>query len=96
MPTWFDTHAHLDDFHAAGTLPAGLARAQSAGVTRICAMGGSPAANALAAQLASENPTTLIAAVGLDRDQTTTPPDLPALRDLAASSPNTIEPLPPL
>ena len=90
MLTWFDTHAHLDDFHAAGTLPAVLARAAAAGVTRICAMGGSPSANTLAARLAAENPTTLIAAVGLDRDQSSTPPDLPALRDLAQSSPATI------
>ena len=83
MPTWFDTHAHLDDFAAAGTLDAVLARAAAAGVTRICAMGGSPAANALAARLAAERPETLVAAVGLDRDQSATPPDLPALRDLA-------------
>ena len=90
MPTWFDTHAHLDDFAADGTLDAVLDHAASAGVTRICAMGGSPAANALAARLAVERPDTLVAAVGLDRDQSTTPPDLPALRDLAQSSPATI------
>ena len=83
MPTWFDTHAHLDDFAADGTLDAVLHRAAAAGVTRICAMGGSPAANALAARLAAERPETLVAAVGLDRDQSATPPDLPALRDLA-------------
>jgi TatD DNase family protein len=90
MPTWFDTHAHLDDFAAAGTLDAVLARAAAAGVTRICAMGGSPSANALASRLAAERPATLVAAVGLDRDQSATPPDLPALRDLAQSSPATI------
>jgi TatD DNase family protein len=90
MPTWFDTHAHLDDFAADGTLDAVLKRAAAVGVTRICAMGGSPAANALAARLAAERPETLVAAVGLDRDQSTTPPDLPALRDLAQSSPATI------
>ena len=38
MPTWFDTHAHLDDFAADGTLDAVLSRAAAAGVTRICAM----------------------------------------------------------
>ena len=90
MPPWFDTHAHLDAFAADGTLDAVLARAAAAGVTRICAMGGSPAANALAARLAAERPETLVAAVGLDRDQSATPPDLPALRDLATSSPATI------
>ena len=90
MPVWFDTHAHLDGFAADGTLDAVLSRAAGAGVTRICAMGGSPAANALAARLAAGRPDTLVAAVGLDRDQTATPPDLPALRDLATSSPATI------
>ena len=90
MPTWFDTHAHLDDFAADGTLDAVLSRAAAAGVTRICAMGGNPAANALAARLAAERPETLVAAVGLDRDQSATPPDLPALRGLAQSSPATI------
>ena len=30
MPTWFDTHAHLDDFAADGTLDAVFSRAAAA------------------------------------------------------------------
>ena len=83
MPHWYDTHAHLDDFAAAGTLDAVLARAAAAGVTRVCAMGGSPDANRLAVRLATDRPETLVAAVGYDRDLAAASPDPAELRDLA-------------
>ncbi|MBR3581938.1 MAG: TatD family hydrolase [Kiritimatiellae bacterium] len=85
MPLWYDTHAHLDDFAAAGTLDAVLARAAAAGVTRVCAMGGSPDANRLAVRLATDRPETLVAAVGYDRDLAAASPDPAELRDLAQS-----------
>ena len=83
MPHWYDTHAHLDDFAAVGTLDAVLSRAAAAGVTRVCAMGGSPDANRLAVRLATDRPETLVAAVGYDRDLAAASPDLAELRDLA-------------
>ena len=86
MPTWFDTHAHLDDFAADGTLDAVLSRAAAAGVTRICAMGGSPGANRLAVLLAHGHPEIPVAAIGYDRDLAAASPDLAEIRDLARDS----------
>ena len=80
---WFDTHAHLDGFAAAGNLAAVLNRAANAGVTQICAIGGSPAANDLAVRLAQEYPAQLHAAVGYDRDQAKLPSHNTTLTTLA-------------
>jgi TatD DNase family protein len=79
----FDTHAHFDTFAADGSLPAVLERAAAAGVARICAMGGNPAANDLAARLAAEQPETFVAAVGWDRDQLDPRRDAAALAEWA-------------
>ena len=86
---WFDTHAHLDGFAAEGRVPEILARAAAAGVTHICAVGGTPAGNDCAVQLARQHPGHLHAAVGLDRDQAERPRDAEAsaaLAELAADS----------
>jgi TatD DNase family protein len=77
--TWVDTHAHLDDAARDGTLDAVLARADAAGVSRVVAVGGNPASNALAASLAAARPGRVFAAAGLDRDQAGAAPDVDAL-----------------
>ncbi len=64
---YFDTHVHFDTLAASGELPAALARARAAGVTRMLAMGGTPKGNALALDLAAREPGVL-ASVGLDRE----------------------------
>lgn len=77
----FDTHAHFNGFVSDGTVPAVLARAQAAGVERICAVGSSEAANELVVRLATEHPDLLVASVGYDRDQTGKPHDLGKLAE---------------
>lgn len=64
-----DSHVHFDSFAAAGQVDDLLARAAVAGVERMVAMGGHPAANALAVELATQHPERLRAVVGFDRDQ---------------------------
>lgn len=64
-----DTHVHFDTFAAAGDADGLIARAVAAGVTRMIAIGGNPAANRLAVDLAAANPDRLRAVVGFDRDQ---------------------------
>ena len=81
---WFDTHAHFDAFAAEGSVAAVLARAAAAGVERMCAVGSSEASNELVVRLARENPGTLVAAVGYDRDQLEKPRDPEKLAALAA------------
>ena len=80
----FDTHAHFDGFAAEGTVAAVLARAAAAGVERMCAVGSSEASNELVVRLARENPATLAAAVGYDRDQLDKARDMEKLAALAA------------
>ena len=80
----FDTHAHFDLFEEKGTVPAVLARAEEAGVERICAVGSAEASNALAVRLASERPDRIVAAVGYDRDQVDKPRDMEKLAALAS------------
>ena len=81
---FFDTHAHFDTFEAEGTTRAVLARAATAGVARMCAVGSSEASNALVVKLAQEHPDTLVAAVGYDRDQLDKPRDMERLSALAS------------
>lgn len=64
-----DTHVHFDTFAAAGDTEGLIARAVGVGVTRMVAMGGNPAANQLAIELAAAHPERLRAVVGFDRDQ---------------------------
>jgi TatD DNase family protein len=66
---FIDTHAHFDVFAAEHAVPDVLARAAAAGVDRVLAVGGTPAANALALDLARAYPQRLRAAVGFDRDE---------------------------
>ena len=79
----FDSHAHLDGFAAEGTVEAVLARAQAAGVARICAVGSSEASNERVVRLAQAHPDTVLAAVGYDRDQVEKPHRLDRLAALA-------------
>ncbi|MCS6770918.1 MAG: TatD family hydrolase [Kiritimatiellae bacterium] len=80
MPTFFDTHAHLDTFDEDGSLHDVLDRARNAGVRRIVAIGGTPAANARALSLTRENSDMLRAAVAYDRDEARAGHDIDALR----------------
>ena len=63
----FDTHAHFDGYAMPGEAGAALARARAAGVVRLIAVGGSPAANARALEVAGGFPDAVRAAVGYDR-----------------------------
>lgn len=72
---FFDTHVHFDGLGADDGLEAVLARASTAGVTGMIAVGGAPEGNELAVDVASRYGTTLSAAVGYDRHC--------AIRDLA-------------
>ena len=79
----FDTHCHFERADA-GEIAAILARAKSAGVEKLMAVGGSPTLNASAimafdegrrkkGQGTSSDIPEVLYAVGLDRDQATTP-----------------------
>ena len=81
---FFDTHVHFDDFVKAGTLDGVLERAGAAEVSQMLAVGGSPEANELAQQLASEFPGRIYAAAGYDRHLADSVCDITALRELAA------------
>jgi TatD DNase family protein len=78
-----DSHLHFDSFAARGEVEEVLERAGDAGVGRMVAIGGSAAANELAACLAAAHPAAVWAAVGFDRDQATLDPDIEGLGDLA-------------
>ena len=69
----YDTHAHFgpNKDETAGA----LVRAQSAGVTRLMAVGGSEDLNAAAVQAQTQNPSAVRLALGADRDQTGLPLD---------------------
>jgi TatD DNase family protein len=76
----FDTHAHFGA--DADCAAACVERARSAGVTRIIAVGGSPALNAAARGMAERVPGTVWAATGWDRDTVDAngpPPDPPGV-----------------
>lgn len=66
-----DTHIHFDGLmQADDILDAIVARAAQAGVSHMIAVGGSPAANRTALEIARAYPTRIRAAVGFNRDQT--------------------------
>ncbi|MBU0715582.1 MAG: TatD family hydrolase [Verrucomicrobia bacterium] len=66
-----DTHVHFDGLMQAGdTLDAIVTRAAQAGVSRMIAIGGSPAANRTALEIARAYPGRIRVAVGYNRDQT--------------------------
>ena len=67
MTAFFDTHVHFPDEAAA--VEGLLTRACAAGVTRLLAVGGSPALNAGARRAAFTRPEQVLLALGLDRDQ---------------------------
>lgn len=64
-----DSHLHFDRFAEAGDVELVLARAEATGVSRMVAIGGTVAANQLAADLASRYPGRIRAVVGYDRDE---------------------------
>jgi TatD DNase family protein len=67
MTAFFDTHVHFPDESAA--VEGLLTRAGAAGVTRLLAVGGSPALNPGARRAAAARPEQVLLALGLDRDQ---------------------------
>lgn len=81
---YFDSHAHFDSFAAAQAVAPMLDRAQASGVVRVMAIGGSPAANALALETARLHPRHVRAAAGYDRDLAANPPPLEEVRQLLA------------
>jgi len=66
VPLYTDTHVHFDE--SAAATAALVARALAAGVTRLLAVGGSPALNAAACAAAQAFPRHIRLALGLDRD----------------------------
>lgn len=78
-----DSHAHFDAFEEAGETAAVLERARAAGVARVVAIGGTPAANDLAVAVARRHPHQVRAVVGYDRDEAARVPDVAALDELA-------------
>ena len=84
MPTFFDTHAHLDYPDYAPDFPEVIARAQAAGISKMISIGTTLASSERAIQLA-ETYSCIYAAVGWHpSDAMTAPEDLrPALRKLA-------------
>ncbi len=86
---FFDTHAHfdllVDPAAPDGGIPALLQRARDAGVTRILAIGGSPAANQQALALARQYPAHIRAAAAMDRSQAPAPAALSELEGLLAA-----------
>lgn len=63
-----DSHAHFDSFVESNTVAEVVSAAAFAGVTRMVAIGGSPAANRRAVDLAAAYPGVIWASVGCDRD----------------------------
>jgi len=85
---FYDTHVHfdllLDPVAPDGGIPALLQRAKDAGVVRMLAVGGAPAANQKALALARQYPAHIRAAAALDRSQSPTPAELAELENLLA------------
>jgi len=65
--TYFDSHAHFDHLDAPA-IAGVLSRAAAAGVNRVLAVGGNPAANEAVVRVAAAHPAQVRAAVGLDRE----------------------------
>ena len=81
---FIDTHVHFDNFVEDGTFDAVLENAAAANVRKMLAVGGSPAANALALRLAERFDGRIFGSVGYDRDLAGTDCDLRLLREQAA------------
>jgi len=84
MPTFYDTHAHLDYLDFATELPGVVARADSAGIAKIVCIGTDLESSRRAIQLAEEFPN-LFAVVGWHPSNVMEAPDdlRPQLRELA-------------
>ena len=84
MPVFYDTHAHLDYPDFAADLPQILARAETAGITRIISIGTDLQSSARAVKLAEQFPNVFAAVGWHPSDAGQAPEDLrPALRELA-------------
>ncbi|MFA5689096.1 MAG: TatD family hydrolase [Kiritimatiellales bacterium] len=86
---FFDTHVHFDEFIQDGSLEAIMANAARAGVSKMLAVGGSPAANAGAQQMAEKFPKQIFAAGGFDRYLAGAEVDFAELK-LLLSKPHTV------
>ena len=84
MPTFFDTHAHLDSPDFEADLPQVIERAQAAGITPIISIGTDLESSASAIKLAERFPS-VFAAVGWHPGHVTAAPSdvRPELRELA-------------
>ena len=92
---YFDSHVHFDVRDGQQGIVETIERAVAAGVTRMIAVGGSDALNALAMEAAAAYPANVRAAVGFDRDCATSEDGelkrmADALRELAARHPTRI------
>jgi len=85
MPTFYDTHAHLDYPDFATELPQTVARAQAAGIAKIVCIGTDLESSRRAIKLAEEFPN-LFAVIGWHPSNVMEAPDdlRPALRELAS------------
>src|SRR5687768_16656238 len=85
MPSFFDTHAHLDFPDFAPDLPQVVERAQAAGITRIITIGTDGDSSKRALELADRFPS-VYAAVGWHPTHVSSAPEdiRPTLRELAA------------
>jgi len=77
-----DSHVHFDDFRQTGDLDDVVTRAVEAGVENLLAVGGGPAENDLAVELAHAYPGIIRAVVAYDRDNAGREVDMGALRAL--------------
>jgi TatD DNase family protein len=83
---FIDSHAHFDTFAERGEVAALLETACAAGVQRVVAIGGTPAANRLAVDLSRRHAGSVRATVGYDRDEAGGSPDLAELEALAGQA----------
>ena len=84
MPTFYDTHAHLDYPDFSAELPDVIQRAQAAGITRIISIGTNLESSARAVKLAEQFPA-VFAVIGWHPTEALDAPDdlRPSLRELA-------------
>ncbi|MGH7990908.1 MAG: TatD family hydrolase, partial [Limisphaerales bacterium] len=84
MATFFDTHAHLDYSDYASDLAEVIARAQTAGISKIISIGTSLDSSERAIRLAEKFPNVFAAAGWHPTEALNAPNDLrPALREFA-------------